>query len=334
MKLLRNKEIQIVLILYVALTELLTIAVSWTDLPAQLVIVIGGILYTLIYLVYTRRRYRALDALSSAIDRILHGQDPLLISGHAEGELSILQNEIHKMTLRLKESADALQADKLQLVDAIADISHQLRTPLTSMNLTVSLLSSENLTEERRLALTHDLRRSLRRIDWLIESLLKLSRIDAGAVYFKSEPVSVRGLICSAIEPLAVTLELKDITLSVQAQDASFVGDMAWSTEALGNILKNCSEHTPTGGKIDITAAETALYTEILVYDSGEGFSKGDLPHLFERFYKGKSASSESIGIGLALARTIIARQNGTIQAANRKNGGAQFTIRFYKGII
>lgn len=334
MKLLRNREIQIVLILYAAVTVLLALAVSPMKMPDWLVMVIGGIVYTAIYLIYTHRRYRAIDQLSAAIDRILHGQEQLLISANEEGELSILQNEIHKMTLRLKEAADALQADKLQLVDAIADISHQLRTPLTSMNLTLSLLTSDDLSDDRRRTLAHDLRSSLRRIDWLIEALLKLSRIDAGAVQFKSEPVAVRSLIEKAVEPLAVTLDLKDISLVADVPDVAFTGDMAWSTEALGNILKNCSEHTPEGGRIEITASETPIYTEILVLDSGEGFSKEDIPHLFDRFYKGRNASAESIGIGLALARTIIARQNGTLQAANRKGGGAKFIIRFYKGII
>ena len=334
MKLLRNREIQIVLILYAAVTALLALAVSLTELPEALVMIVGGILYTAVYLIYTHRRYRAIDQLSTAIDRILHGQEQLLISANEEGELSILRNEIHKMTMRLKEAADALQADKLQLVDAIADISHQLRTPLTSMNLTLSLLSADNLSDERRRTLIHDLRSSLRRIDWLIEALLKLSRIDAGAVQFKTEPVSVRALIKKAAEPLAVTLDVKDISLAADVPDISFTGDMAWSAEALGNILKNCSEHTPAGGSIEITASETPLYTEINVLDSGDGFSAEDLPHLFDRFYKGKNASAESIGIGLALARTIIARQNGTLQAVNHKGGGAQFTLRFYKGII
>lgn len=334
MKLLKNREIQIVLILYAALTALLALAVTLTNLPDSLVIVIGGLLFAAIYLLYTRRRYRAIDQLSTAIDRILHGQEQLLISANEEGELSILQNEIHKMTLRLKEAADALQADKLQLVDAIADISHQLRTPLTSMNLTLALLAAEDLPDDRKLSLTHDLHKSLRRIDWLIEALLKLSRIDAGAVQFKSESVSVRSLIKMAIDPLTVMLELKEISLAADVSEVSFAGDLAWSAEALGNILKNCSEHTPEGGRIEITASETPLYTEILVLDSGEGFSKEDIPYLFDRFYKGKNASAESIGIGLALARTIVARQNGVIQAANCKGGGAQFTIRFYKGII
>ena len=334
MKLLRNREIQIVLILYAALTALLVFAVSFANIPDPLVIIVGGMLYASIYLGYTHRRYHAIDQLSTAIDRILHGQEQVLISANEEGELSILQNEIHKMTLRLKEAADALQADKLQLVDAIADISHQLRTPLTSMNLTLSLLTADDLSDERRLSLTHDLRKSLRRIDWLIEALLKLSRIDAGAVQFKSEPVAVHSLIEMAVEPIAVTLDLKDISLAADVQDVSFAVDLSWTAEAIGNILKNCSEHTPIGGRIEITASETPLYTEIIVQDNGKGFSKEDLPHLFDRFYKGKNASAESIGIGLALARTIIARQNGTLQASNRKDGGAQFTIRFYKGII
>jgi len=334
MKLMRNREIRRLLLLHALLTALLAAIGAAADLSAPLLILIGGALFGLLHFGYTRRRYRAIGELSSAIDRILHGQEQLLIRGNAEGELSILRSEIEKMTLRLKESADALQADKLHLVDAIADISHQLRTPLTSMNLTVSMLAAENLTEERRVELAHDLRRLLRRIDWLIEALLKLSRIDAGAVQFRSEPVSVRELIRRAAEPLAVTMELREISMTVDGPDAFFSGDMAWCTEALGNVIKNCAEHTRPGGRIEICASDTPLYTEIVVRDDGEGFDAADLPHLFERFYKGRSSSAESIGIGLALARTVFARQNGTIQAANRPEGGAQFTIRFYKGVI
>ncbi len=334
MKLLRNREIRILMVWHSLLTVGLMLVGMLTEIPAVWLILMGGAAYGVLHLAYTHRRYRIIEELSASIERILHGQEKTLISESAEGELSILHSEIQKMLGRLQEAAEALRADKVHLVDAIADISHQLRTPLTSMNLTVSLLSAEQLSEEKRLSLTRELRKSLRRIDWLIEALLKLSRLDAGTVAFKEESVSVRALIEKATEPMAVAMELKDITFVCRAAQESFVGDAAWCAEALGNIVKNCVEHSEIGGSIEIIAGETPLYTEIVVRDSGKGFDEADIPHLFERFYKGKGASDESIGIGLALARSIIVRQNGTIQASNLREGGAQFVIRFYKGVI
>ena len=334
MKILRNREIRLELILHILAMALLFAAAAFTSLSAYALLLIASALYSGIHLLCNRLRYRAIARLSSVLNRILHGQEQLLISDNAEGELAILTSEIQKMTLRLKESSDALRADKIHLTEAIADISHQLRTPLTSMNLTVSLLSSEELSEERRLSLTHDLRKCLRRIDWLIEALLKISKIDAGTVRFRAETVSVQELLEKAVGPLAITMELKEQTLVRSIAGETFTGDMAWCTEALGNILKNCVEHTPMGGQIEVAAAETALYTEIAVRDNGAGFDPADLPHLFERFYKGKHASVESIGIGLALSRMVIAAQNGTLQASNHKTGGAQFIIRFYKVVI
>ena len=239
------------------------------------------------------------------------------------------------MTIRLREQSEALAADKVRLSGAIADISHQLRTPLTSMNLALSLLSADGLSDERRLRLTRELSKSLRRIDWLIEALLKISRIDAGTVTFRCDPIDVGELLRRAAEPLMITMELRGQELGVHTSGGEqYCGDMQWSIEAIGNILKNCVEHTPAGGKIDIFACETALYTEIVVSDSGPGFAPEDIPHLFERFYRGKNADADSVGIGLALARTVISAQNGTVSAANGRNGGAVFTVRFYKNVI
>ena len=334
MKLMRNREIRRLVLSHILLTLALTACAAWTEIPAPALILAGGTLYALLFAFFTRRRYRAIEDLSASIDRILHGQDKALISQSDEGELAILQAEIQKMLMRLQESANALQADKTRLADAIADISHQLRTPLTSMNLTVSMLSDETLSEEKRLSLIRQLRKSLRRIDWLIEALLKLSRLDAGAVVFRKEAVPAAELIKKAAEPLQVSMELKEITLACRCREEMLACDMAWCAEALGNILKNCVEHINVGGYIEITACETPLYTEIVVWDDGCGFAPEDLPHLFDRFYKGRGAADESVGIGLALARTIIARQNGTLQASNLREGGAQFTLRFYKCVV
>lgn len=310
-------------------------AVSFSlGIAAGIAALASCIIYTVIHAITNVRRYRAIARLSNSIDRILHGQDEILFTDSREGELAILTSEVTKMTVRLREQTDALAADKVRLTDAIADISHQLRTPLTSMNLTVSLLSEDGLSDERRLRLTRDLSRSLRRIDWLIDALLKISKIDAGTVGFRFERVSVAELIRRAAAPLMIPMELRGQEIRVHADSEEYTGDMQWSVEAIGNILKNCVEHTPEGGSIEISSTENALFTEIVISDSGAGFTPGDIPHLFERFYRGKNADAASVGIGLALARTVITAQNGTVAASNGKNGGAQFTVRFYKNIV
>lgn len=280
-----------------------------------------------------RLRYRRLQQLSLDLDRLLHSGIPMPISDYAEGELAVLGSQIQKMTLRLTEAAEVLKNDKQYLADSMADISHQLRTPLTAMNLTVSMLSAPDLSEERRMELTRELRNLLRRTDWLVETLLKLSRLDAGTVAFAAEPVAVSKLIDRAVKPLTIPMELREQRLVVRCGLECFWGDLTWTAEALGNLLKNAVEHTPVGGTITVTARETALFTQIDVEDTGCGFAPTDIPHLFERFYKGKNASEHSYGIGLALARKIVGDQNGTIRAVNTPDG-AKFTIKFYKQII
>jgi signal transduction histidine kinase len=197
----------------------------------------------------------------------------------------------------------------------------------------LSLLSKRNLHEERRQEIVRELETLLIRIDWLISALLKMSRLDTGTVKFQRKTLSVAELIEQSIVPIAVPMELREQQIEIQMKgDEAYEGDFAWSVEAIGNILKNCMEHIQRGGKIVVEASENPIYTEIVISDNGPGIDKEDLPHLFERFYKGKNSSDQSFGIGLALARMIITSQNGTIKAGNNSGGGARFTVRFYKG--
>lgn len=279
------------------------------------------------------QRNLRLKKLSEDLDRLLHNGTPLPIREYREGELSILANQLQKMTVRLTETAEQSQKDKEQLADSLANISHQLRTPLTAMNLTSAMLSAPELTETRRLELAAELRSLLNRTEWLVESLLKLSKLDARTVSMGKEMVTVREVIRRASAPLAVPMDLRDQRLLVRCGEEAFTGDLVWTAEALGNLLKNCMEHTPAGGTFSVTAEETTLYTAITVEDTGPGFNEKDIPHLFERFYKGSNASENSYGIGLALARTIVTFQNGTLRAMNGENG-ARFEIKFYKTII
>ncbi len=331
--LLKNKELQQGLLLFGAVSAVLTGAGFWQSTACGALVLSACLILCTVHFVIQRSRYLALQKLSRGLDALLTSGTPLAIREYQEGELFILADQIQKLALRLTESAEAVKADKKYLADSLADISHQLRTPLTAMNLTLAMLRSPELTEEKKLALTTELRGLLNRIDWLVETLLKLSKLDAGMVKLAKQSVSVRELISRSAAPIAIGMDLRSQKLAVSCGEERFEGDLIWSSEALSNLLKNCMEHTPEGGTIAVTAQETPLYTQIVVEDTGSGFDPRDIPHLFERFYKGSNATENSYGIGLALARTVIAAQNGTVQAMNGTTG-AKFIIRFYKQVI
>ena len=225
-----------------------------------------------------------------------------------------------------------LSHDKQYLADSLADLSHQLKTPLTSMNLLLTMREREALSEEKRREYDGKLRVLLRKMQWLIDVLLKISKLDADAVVFDRNTYSLRELVKKAQAPVEIAMELKEITFETEiAEDAACFADMKWTAEAVENIVKNCMEHTSSGGRIRVMGRENAVFSELVIEDNGEGIPKEDLPHLFERFYKGKNSSEESVGIGLALAHMIVTKQRGTLKAENRREGGARFIIRFYK---
>ncbi len=280
-----------------------------------------------------RAHDRALRRLNEDLDRLLQQGTPLPIDQYREGSLSILANQMEKITLRLTAAADRVQQEKRSLADSLADISHQLRTPMTSVQLALTLLRSPDLSTPRRMELTAELRGQLTRMDWLIETLLKLSKLDAGTIPLRPETVPAAEVVERAAAPLSIPMDVRSQRLYVSCQAETICCDPDWTAEALGNVLKNCMEHTPAGGSISVAVHETPLFTEITVEDTGEGFAPEDLPHLFERFYQGKNASAERYGIGLALARSLIAAQDGIIQAQNGTQG-AKFIIKFYKQII
>lgn len=328
-----NKELRHSLMAFVIVTAVMTIIGLCVSAVTGILILLSCLIVITIFLLTERYRYRRLQRLSTDLDNLLISGTPLPIAQYNEGELSILANQIQKITLLLKESAEVVTADKKYLADSLADISHQLRTPLTSMNLTASMLRNPELTTEKRIELSKELRNLLTRTDWLVETLLKISKLDAGTVKLIQNSVRVKDLVSRAAEPLAIPMDLRNQQLSIHCKEETFTGDPIWTAEALGNILKNCTEHTPEGGTITVTVSETSLYTQIEVEDTGAGFNPKDIPHLFERFYKGVNASENSYGIGLALARTVITSQNGSVQAMNGETG-AKFVIKFYKQVI
>ncbi len=291
----------------------------------------GCLCLSAVFLAYTRRRYRQLARLGDYLRRVNNGEYSLEIPNNDEGELSILQSEIYKVTVSLREQNEMLKKEKRQLSDSLSDISHQFKTPLTSMSVMTDLLSDEKTDESRRAEFTAQLQEQLERLKWLTEALLKLSKLDAGAVSFTCKSVTLHQLFEKASGPLLIPIELKEQVLFAVVEDGSLCCDLNWTAEALSNILKNCVEHTPAGGKIRVFASVNALFTEIKVQDSGPGFDKTDLPYIFERFYRGKNATKDSVGIGLAMAKAILEAQGASLDARNSTTGGAEFSVRFPK---
>ncbi|MAS36334.1 MAG: two-component sensor histidine kinase [Anaerolineaceae bacterium] len=283
---------------------------------------------------YRRSIAAQVVGLSAYLRQIEAGDYALDVRDNGEGNFSLLKNDVYKVTVRLREQAEHLQKDKTALANLITDISHQIKTPLTSLGVLADLLAEDPPDEDRR-AFVERLRTQLWRIQWLVTALLKLARLDAGTAAFKSETVVLRELVRHALEPLEIPLEIKRQRLDVHGDDgASFTGDFNWSAEALTNVIKNCVEHTPEGGKIEIAYAANALYAEITVSDDGEGIADSDLPNLFNRFYRGANAGENSVGVGLALAKAIFNAQGGDIAVHSQRGLGTSFEIRFFRGVV
>ncbi len=328
MGLTRNKEVKRMLCAMLLVT-FAAVAAAYIFSPAAAVTAGAAcLLLGAVFLLFTRRRYRHLADLSDYLRRVNGGDYSLELPAGDEGELSILKSEIYKVTISLREQNERLRRDKLRLSDALSDISHQFKTPLTSLSVMTDLLFESKLDEGRRAEFTGQLRAQLGRLTWLTEALLKLSKLDADAVMFQRRLVLLCELIRKAAEPLLIPMELKGQTLFVET-DGSVCCDLNWTAEALTNIMKNCMEHTPAGGGIRISASSNALFTEIRVSDGGPGIDKTDLPYIFDRFYRGKNAAGNSVGIGLAMAKAISEAQGASIETRNAHGGGAEFILRF-----
>ncbi|EZH65677.1 histidine kinase [Bacillaceae bacterium JMAK1] len=287
------------------------------------------------FIAFTKKRYRHIEQLSTYLKEINAGSYSLDVRDNEEGELSILKNDIYKVTSRLAEYNVDLEEDRKKLTEAISDISHQLKTPITSMTVMADLLQGSELTTERRVAFTKTIQHQLERMDWLVTSLLKLSKIDAGTIEFKREKVPVESIITDALNPLLIPIEVKGITLDIEGlEDGVLSADYNWTKEAVINILKNAVEHTGNGGIVSIQYNENAIYQEIRIRDSGEGISAKDLPYIFKRFYKGLNAGENSVGIGLAMAQNIVTKQHGDIEVTSQEGIGTTFSIKFYKRVV
>ena len=266
-------------------------------------------------------------ALSGYLDRIMEGQYDTLMQ-YDTG--SALEDSIYKAVVLLREEREQAQRAKKNLADYMADLSHQLKTPAASIGLTLSLIKKRAWDEQT----VDDIRRmeeQVGHLQHLVGSMLTLSRLDAGVLALEEKEFDLEEMLVDAVQPFVRQMEEKRICFEIQGADGiSLIGDFGWCSEAFGNIIKNCMEHTPEQGNIRIACQDNPIYTEIVIRDSGVGFDEADIPHLFERFYRGAGSSKDSTGIGLALSRSIIEKENGTVTAENAETGGARFCIKFY----
>lgn len=284
-----------------------------------------------VFLKYDRRKSKDIADITRTIEQINKRNYELDIDSISEDELSILKNEIYKTTITLREAADNSNADKLNLKKSLEDISHQLKTPLTSILVMLdNIIDDPEMDAEVREEFIRSIKRETVNINFFVQAILKLSRFDSNTIHFIKEKTDLRALIDDVVQNVSALCDLRNITVAVEGEcSAAIVCDCKWQTEAITNILKNSVDHSCDGGMVHIHCSQNTVYSMIEITDFGEGISEKDLPHIFERFYKGDNASPDGIGIGLALSKSIIEEDNGTVSVDSDENG-TRFKIKYF----
>lgn len=285
----------------------------------------GALLFLITLFFWRRKEVARIKMLTEYLEKVNTGSGGVLLPA-GEGEFARLQDEIYKTVTELHQTRDAALNARNNFAENLYNIAHQIKTPVTSISLSTQMLR-ENPSPKH----LEQIRRQLSRLAHLEEALLLLSRIDAGTLSLAQEDVDVFTVLTLAADNLQEMLLEAEVSVYIPESGAMVIrGDMEWTMEALMNVLKDCMEHTPPGGTVHCAYEQNPLYTQIRIWDTGAGFAKEDIPHLFERFYRGQEVKGDGIGIGLALSRAIIESQNGTITARNLAGAGACFEIRFY----
>ena len=286
----------------------------------------------IVFILYERKQDKEIDKITKYLEAINDKNYTLKIDENSEEELSILKNELYKVTVMLRENASNTLKDKINLKRALEDISHQLKTPLTSILIILdNLIDNPEMDYQTRVEFLHDLKRETTRIQSLIQSILKLSKFDSNTIQFIKQDIYLKQIVDEAIKNTGSLADLKNIKINVEGNKVTKLNcDLLWQIEAITNILKNCIEHSKENTQIDIKYNNNSVYSYITITDYGEGISKEDLPHIFERFYRGKNSSNESIGIGLSLSKTIIESNNGIVSVESN-NDKTTFIIKYFK---
>lgn len=291
------------------------------------------IILVLFFLKFNSKKDKEINEITKYMEEINRKNYKLNIDEMSEDELSILKNEVYKTTIMLKETAENSNKEKLQLKNSLSDISHQLKTPLTSILIILdNLIDDPNMDKKIREDFIRNIKMETTNISFFVQSILKLSKLDTNTVDFIEENIYIKDIVDEVVKNLSTLCDLRNIriiaTYKVHAQIAC---DFRWQVEAFSNIIKNCIEHSKDNSNIFIEVDENNAYAQIIIRDNGSGIDKEDLPHIFERFYKGKNSSNESCGIGLALAKSIIEKSNGDINVESEVGEGSVFRIKYFR---
>ena len=297
------------------------------------IILIFSIIIIIVFVLYNKRQKNKIKEITNYIEQINNKNYALDIQDNNEDELSVLKNELYKITVMLKEQAENSAKDKINLKNSLEDISHQLKTPLTSITIMLdNILDSPDMDLQTRNEFIKDIYREIANVKFLVQNLLILSKFDANTITFNEKEEKLEDIIEEAKQNVASICDLKNIQIILEGkEDAKTTCDLKWQVEALTNILKNCAEHSNNNTKINVLYSENNMYSEIVIKDEGSGIDQKDLKHIFERFYKGKNSDKDSIGIGLSLAKTIIEKDNGFITVDSELGKGTTFNIKYRK---
>lgn len=329
----KNQEFELMILVSAFCTVVFSAVCLFFCTPVAVICFLLGTVLTAVFAVFTRQRYKKIEELNDYLSVVCSGNYELDVDDNAEGELSILKNNLYKVMILLRTASEEAKKDKIYLADSLADISHQLKTPLTSMIIMTEVL--ENETDcNKRADFIKIIEEQLSKMKWLITTLLKLSKLDADTADFNMKMLNCEDIIEKSLKPFALQADIRTISIKKNIEPFEFKGDENWSVEALENIIKNCIEHTDDGGVLKITSKTNSIFNEIQISDNGCGIAPEDMPHIFERFYHGKNSSSESVGIGLALAKAVLSKENADIEVKSREGEGSTFTIRFYKFVV
>ena len=298
-----------------------------------ILIILFSVLYMAIIFIYLKQRDKKINQITQYINEIKNRKYDLDINENSEDELSNLKNELYKITIMLKEESEISRQDKENIKMSVEDISHQLKTPLTSIMIMLdNLKDNPNMDEDTKQKFIFEISKQVDWINWLVISILKLSRLEANVVKFSDNKINVKKFIDEIIGNLEIPIEIKNQKIIIEGnEDASFIGDYKWQQEAITNIIKNAIEHNKENGKITIKYEENVLFTKITIIDEGQGIAKEDLKHIFERFYKAQNSSDNSVGIGLSLAKNIIEKNNGMINCKSEIGNGTEFIVKYMK---
>ena len=297
-----------------------------------LIVILYLVILYLLFIKYLKNRDNDLKEITNCIKQINKKNYELQLDSISEDELSILKNEIYKTTIMLKEAAENSNIDKINLKKSLEDISHQLKTPLTSI-----LVMLDNIIDEPDMDLNvrndfiSDIKRNVININFLVQNILKLSKFDANTISFIKEENSIKRIVKDSIKNVSPLSDLKNINIELNIKnDSNIICDYKWQVEAVTNILKNAIEHSTNNDKVIINVDDNNVYSLIEIINYGKSISKKDMKHIFERFYKGENSKSDSVGIGLALAKTIVEENSGTITVES-DNNETKFSIKYFK---